>query len=442
MSQVTVETFYRRLVDSQMLTSGELDEVRADFPEFSGADDAHDLATSLVGVGRLTRFQARSLYRKRPLRLVYGNYLVLDRLGKGGMGVVFKARHRMMQRIVALKVLPSDFAQNEKAIARFRREVVAAANLSHPNVVTAFDADECHGTFYLAMEFVDGEDLASIVSSSGRPLSADASCDAILQAARGLEYAHSNGIIHRDIKPSNLLRDREGIVRILDMGLALIDESMLSSPEVVSSTQLTAENTMMGTVDFLAPEQAVNTHTADARSDMYALAASWYFLVAGVSPFSGETPMAKVVAHATSPVPSLRAANSGVTAEQEAVFQRMMRKKPDERFANMSEVVSRLAPLLDPVAIRSEISQTPLFEAVPNSVAETRFDAEDDIGSDQFETVRFGEDSSIELELASPAATIQRQSRRRDASGVVWMIAMLIGAVAIAAMAVLLGKNG
>ena len=438
---VSVEGFYRRLIDSEVMMSAGVDELRGRLSQFTPEDDAHDLATTLVTEGRLTRYQARSLYRTRPRRLVYGNYLVLERIGKGGMGVVFKARHRMMQRIVALKVLPSDFAKNEVAISRFQREVIAAANLNHPNIVTAFDAAESHGTFYLAMEFVDGEDLASIVLNAARPLSPEAACDAVLQVSRGLEYAHANGVVHRDIKPSNLLRDREGVVRILDMGLALLDESTMSLPDTSSKAPLTAENTMMGTADFLAPEQAANTHKADGRADMYALASTWYFLVSGRPPFDGETPMAKVMAHTNSPIPSLSAVHSDVTVEQEAVYRRMMQKNPADRYPGMTDVVAQLAPLLDSVAVRTEISDSILFDAVPDASAPTRWDQDPDGPSDQFETLNLADGSSIELEVVSSASSVREQARRRDRASVVWMFAMAIGTIAVAAMAVYLAKG-
>ena len=179
---------------------------------------AEELANELYREGKLTKFQAQAIYQDKTRGLVVGNYVVLDRLGKGGMGQVYKAQHRKMKRVVALKVLPSASTQSSESVKRFQREVEAAAKLSHPNIVTAYDADEARGIHFLVMEYVDGCDLSSLVKTHG-PLSVATAVDYIVQAARGLEYAHGKGVIHRDIKPHNLLFDKQKTVKVLDMGL-------------------------------------------------------------------------------------------------------------------------------------------------------------------------------------------------------------------------------
>ena len=182
----------------------------------------HSPAASCAG--QLTVFQADALLAGRLPELCIGNYIVLDRLGAGGMGTVFKARHRRMKRIVALKILSRESAGQSSFAQRFQREVETIAQLTHPNIVMAFDADEAQSGLYLVMEFVDGRDLGSEVAAGG-PLSTADATDCTLQAARGLAYAHHHGVVHRDVKPANLLRDAAGLVKVADLGLARLRPS-------------------------------------------------------------------------------------------------------------------------------------------------------------------------------------------------------------------------
>src|SRR5262245_45938517 len=204
------------------------------------------------------------------------------------MGTVFKARHKRMRRIVAIKVLSRDVAQDERFIKRFQREVEAVARLSHPNIVMAHDADEAEVGHFLVMEFVNGRDLASTVEKQG-PLPVRIAVSCSLQAARALEYAHGQGIIHRDIKPANLLRDESGVVKVADLGLARFEEAV-AAPH--SSSALTQAGTIMGTVDYMSPEQAMGAEGVDHRSDIYSLGCSLYFLLVGKPPYEGPTMMA------------------------------------------------------------------------------------------------------------------------------------------------------
>jgi serine/threonine-protein kinase len=301
--------------------------------------DAAALAAELVAAGKLTRYQADAMLGRRPGDLRMGNYEILDRLGAGGMGTVFKARHRRMKRVVALKVLSKEVSQTPTFAHRFQREVETVARLTHPNIVMAFDADEGEAGPFLVMEFVNGRDLASEVTSGG-PLPVADAVDRILQAARGLEYAHGQGIIHRDIKPGNLLRDADGVVKVADLGLARI-----TGPAAGGGTSLTQAGSIFGTVDYMSPEQAVDSAAVDQRADVYSLGCTLYFLLTGHAPYQGGSLMSVMLKHRDAPVPSLAAERPDVTPELDAIFARMVAKQPDDRYPSMADAVRVLDQL-------------------------------------------------------------------------------------------------
>lgn len=269
---------------------------------------------------------------------VLGNYILEDRIGQGGMGEVFKARHRRMDRVVAIKVLSANLTRNEEAISRFHREVKAVAQLNHPHVVTAYDADEADGIHFLVMEYIEGASLMSLVATSG-PLRISQAVECVIQAARGLACAHERGIVHRDIKPANLLLTEPGVVKVLDLGLARIGETT-ESPEI----ELTQAGVVMGTVDFMAPEQALDARRADPRADIYSLGCTLYFLLTGRTLFKGDTPMQKLVAHREQPIPSLCAVRTEIPEALDAVLARMLAKNPEVRYPSMSAVIAALEP--------------------------------------------------------------------------------------------------
>lgn len=300
---------------------------------------------SLLGQKELlTRWQVDRLGKGEPGQLVLGDYVLLDPLGKGGMGIVYRARHRRMDRLVALKTLTDRATESDDSVQRFQREVRAAARLSHPNIVAAYDAGEHDGTHYLVMELVDGIDLAKLVRQSG-PLNASRAVDYVRQAATGFCYAHSQGIIHRDIKPQNLLVDRNQHVRILDMGLARLNPTNAAADPAVPSaaqTELTQSGMIMGTVDFMSPEQATNTRNANEQSDIYSLGCTLYFLMTGRAMFDGETCMERLLAHHQDLRPSLVTTVSKIPATLQEVFARMTARQPDDRYESMEEVAEAL----------------------------------------------------------------------------------------------------
>jgi len=314
-------------------------------------DDAQVLAQQLLARKLLTRFQIVTLSQGKGSSLRIGNYDILDRLGAGGMGTVYKARHRRMKRVVALKVLSAAFSTNPTYLKRFQREVETIASLGHPNIVMAYDADEADIGHFLVMEFVDGRDFARCLEEEG-VFSVFGAVQCVLQAARGLVYAHAQGIIHRDIKPHNLLLDSQGVVKITDLGLARLSRDA-QSPQM---TEITLAGGLIGTPDYMSPEQAVDSTTLDHLSDIYSLGCTLYYLIAGEPPYTGNTAMAILLKHRDAPIPSLAALRPEVPPALERLFHSMLAKQPEQRIQHMSEVVVELeamAAQLDPEQVEN-----------------------------------------------------------------------------------------
>ncbi len=329
----TVEQFVKHLEDSGIVGSDTLQDF---LPPKADPQDAEELARELVRNNKLTEFQAAEVSKGNAKSLVLGNYVLMEKIGAGGMGQVFKAEHRRMHRIVAVKVLPVETMKDPATIARFEREVTAAARINHPNLVTAYDADQADGVHFLVMEFVDGSNLSSLVKKHG-PLTVDQAVNCILQAAKGLDAAHAEGVVHRDIKPSNLLIDKKGNVKILDMGLARIDQG-----DGPAQAELTSTGLVMGTVDYMAPEQAVDSKSADARADIYSLGCSLHYLLTGKPPYQGDSIMNRVLAHREQPIPALRTCRSDIPEFLEAVFSKMVAKQVANRYQTVSQIIADL----------------------------------------------------------------------------------------------------
>jgi predicted Ser/Thr protein kinase len=334
---VSPDQFVKSLVDSGLMEAAEARQALGRVPT-TLRGEGRTIAQEFVRQEKLTSYQANRLLRGTPGKLVFGPYVILEELGEGGMGVVFKAQHRGLNRLVALKLLAATTSGQENALKRFKREMHAAAKLNHPNIVSALDAGEMHGTHFFAMEYARGCDLARWVKQHGpMPVARAVAC--IRQAAQGLACAHAAGIIHRDIKPSNLLlAEDKDTVKILDMGLARIDKSGARQGNETTLGDLTQTGSIMGTCDYMAPEQALNAKAADQRADIYSLGCTLYFLVAGKPMYRGDTVMEKVFAHREEPIPAL----PGASRSLQAVFQRMVAKKPEERYGAMTDLMAAL----------------------------------------------------------------------------------------------------
>lgn len=337
----SVEHFVDGLVSSDLLTAADLRDLERQLSSDGRYWNSEAVASHLVQQGKLTEYQAHLLRQGETDGLVLGDYVVLDKIGVGGMGEVFKAVHRRMDRTVALKVLSPEATRSAELVARFQREAKAAARLEHPNIVTAYDAGEANGTHFLVMQFINGCDLAAYVRDRCGCLPVAEAVDFILQAARGLEHAHSQGILHRDIKPSNLLLDQHGVVRILDLGLAIFVDQIPEEDRALGD-RLTVAGERLGTANYMSPEQAVDTRSTDARSDIYSLGCTLHFLLTGEPPYRRHKKLQVVVAHRNAPIPSLCQQFVDIPVSLDDVFQKMLAKAPEERYQTMSEVVAAL----------------------------------------------------------------------------------------------------
>jgi serine/threonine protein kinase len=349
----TLTPFIDQLRDSGLLDGAQV-------AELSRCPEAQDpapapLARVVFRRGWLTRFQLTTLAAGRGKDLIIGPYVVLERLGEGGMGMVYKARHQHMARVVALKVIRKEKLASADAVSRFYQEVKMAAALSHPNIVLAYDAGQVANTHYFAMEYIEGVDLSRLVKDQGR-LPVPQACDYVRQAALGLQHAHEKGMVHRDIKPSNLLVSRApgaaptdiatgrtagarppgDVVKILDMGLARL--------EGAGDTGMTKTGAVIGTPDYLAPEQAMNSRAADIRADLYSLGCTLCYLLTGQPPFVGVELAQVLLKHQMEKPASLAKRGVAVPAGVQAVLDRLLAKDPDDRYQTPAELVADLAP--------------------------------------------------------------------------------------------------
>jgi serine/threonine protein kinase len=286
----------------------------------------------------LTTFQAEQLLLGKYRRFTIGKYKVLERLGVGGMGSVYLCEHKLMRRRVAVKVLPTAKSNDPASLERFFREARAVAALDHPNIVRAYDIDQDVNLHFLVMEYVDGASLQEMVKKTG-PMDYRRAVHYMRMSGLGLQHAHDfAGLVHRDIKPGNILVDRYGAVKVLDMGLARFfhdEEDIL--------TKKYDEN-VLGTADYLAPEQALDSHSVDIRADIYSLGATFYFCLTGRTPFSEGTVAQKLIWHQTRQPKPVRATHPDVPEELAAILEKMMAKEPALRYQTPADVVAALAP--------------------------------------------------------------------------------------------------
>jgi serine/threonine-protein kinase len=381
------QTFLANVRQSGLLSDEQLDAVAERLPDTTRAKQ---VARALVEEGLLTRYQAERLLVGRQTLFTIGQYRILDKLGRGGMGHVYKAEHRTMNRVVALKVLAPNLTQTDRAQDLFRREVQLVARLVHPNIVTAYDANHFDDRFYLVLEYVNGPNLDQMVRKQG-PLPIGQACEYVRQITIGLQYAHEQGMVHRDIKPANILIQQTGegksaqvVVKVSDFGLARLQETSAPDDEGMG-TILTKENTVMGTPDFLSPEQARSLHKVDIRSDLYSLGCTFYFLLTGKVPFPGGTTLEKLIRHSTETPPPVQQLRPELPAGVGAILNRLLEKEPEARYQTPGELAAALEPFAskDPNQWETTSPGSAPFDdelATPDVVGRSASDLGDELG--------------------------------------------------------------
>src|SRR5262249_41796135 len=338
--------------------------------------DPRSLAKHLIQLGWLTPYQVNQIFQGKGASLVMGSYIILERLGEGGMGIVFKARNWKLGRVVALKVIRREHVANNDAVRRFRREIEAVGKLSHPNIVMAIDADQIEDTHFFIMEYVDGINLSTLLKEKGTP-PVPLACDYMRQVASGLQQAYERGMVHRDIKPANLLvqraTDNSGIsakpatpwgsvIKILDMGVARIQHG---ADDRDSISALTKEGRVVGTPDYMAPEQAVNSAKADVRADLYSLGCTFYHVLTGQPPYPGGTPMEKLLKHRIDQPKPIEQVRVEVPPAVAGIVRKLMAKKAEDRYQTPAEVVQALDAIFPRAANTARISTAGILHPMP-----------------------------------------------------------------------------
>jgi len=335
MAVATVDEYLSALEKSKLLASEQLAQAQTLAGESS---DAADLARTLAREKLVSRWQAGTLLalgQRAQLRL--GKYKLIEKLGKGGMGTVFLAEHVTMNRRVALKIVPRSIAEDRASLDRFFGEARAIAALDHPNIVQAYSVDNEMDRYFIVMEYVDGQDLQRLVETSG-PLDFTCAANYIRQAAEGLAHAHARNLVHCDIKPSNLLVNPQGVIKILDLGLARLNRN--------NDSHGAAGEPAFGTVDYMAPEQGLGTTDFDHRADIYSLGCTLYFLLTGHPPFPEGTLAQRIVKHQTIEPRDILAERPDTPPKLVEICKRMMAKQPEDRYPSIQHVSAALAPLL------------------------------------------------------------------------------------------------
>lgn len=328
--------FVRAALRSRLLVRGDLreafDALPADQPR-----DAQALADFLVHSGKLSRYQARHLLQGTSGGLVFGPYQILNLIGKGGVSNVYLARDGRSQELVALKILPPKRARtNEAVLARFQREMEICRRVDHPHLARAFASGVHRAVHYIAMEYIAGKSLHRLVAKNG-PLPVPRAAHLFAEAAAGLDHAHRQGLVHRDLKPSNIVVTTDGHAKVLDFGLALVRGEPRTDRAVLGG-----KGYVVGTMDFLAPEQAQDAARVDARSDIYSLGCTLYFALTGQAPFPGGEALDKIRRHYHDEPAPVQSLNPTIPVRFASLVHTMMAKRPDERFATAARVREEL----------------------------------------------------------------------------------------------------
>jgi eukaryotic-like serine/threonine-protein kinase len=350
----TLEHLVETLRDSNLLTPEQYTHLTRELVhEFKSPEK---LSAHLVKLGWVTRYQLDCVESNQWQHLFLGEYFLWDKIGEGGMGEVFRARHIVTRQEVAMKVILAEKIDDPTALKRFHREAKVAARLDHPHIVKLLTTGQDAARFFLVMEYVAGKDLHDIIENSG-PLPYHVACDYIRQAAEGLHHAHTQGFVHRDMKPSNILvgertRQNHGQAKILDMGLARVQNGGAAltndKNQATPYTALTRDGAVIGTADYMAPEQAVNSSGVDHRADQYSLGCTLYYMLTGRPVFDEGSPIEKLLKHQMDEPVNIRDLRPEVPMEVARILHRMIAKKPANRFPNCKEAAKILAQWCKP----------------------------------------------------------------------------------------------
>ncbi len=341
MADQSAKSFLSLLEKSRIVADGSLKSALKDLANIADGEkvNTEKLASHLVDSGLITRWHVDKLLGGKYKGFFLGKFKLLGHLGTGGMSSVYLAEHKVSQQTRAIKVLPRKRVSDKSYLGRFYREGKAAAALNHANVVRIYDICNEADTHYMVMEHVKGADLYEMVKEHG-PFSPETAADYVMQAASGLTHAHEKGMVHRDIKPANLLLTEEGVVKILDLGLALFQQEEEESLTVLHNEKV------MGTADYLSPEQAVNSHNVDHRADIYSLGCTLYFLLTGKPPFSQGSLAQRIAMHQTQQPPSLFETRPDLPVELVQICEKMMHKDPNDRYRDCEHLRQSIANAL------------------------------------------------------------------------------------------------
>ena len=342
MSQTSAKSFLKLLERSGIVADEQLKQQLASLKQKADGRSVktNELAEHLVESGLITSWHAEKLLAGKYKGFFLGKYKLLRHLGSGGMSSVYLAQHRISEQLRAIKVLPRKKVSDKSYLDRFYLEARAAASLNHPNVVRIYDICNENDTHYMVMEYVQGQDLYELVTAGGA-VEIEEAINYVAQAAEGLAHAHERDLVHRDIKPANLLKTDQGDIKILDLGLALVSQGESESLTVLHNEKV------MGTADYLSPEQAVNSHDVDSRADIYSLGCTLYYLLVGHPPFPKGSLAQRIAMHQSKEPVDIREGRPDCPDSLAHVCQKMMKKNPEQRYQNCAEVKAALLGLLE-----------------------------------------------------------------------------------------------